>query len=77
MFYLDIYLQIIDIIAKGAFGNVVKVRRDDDKQYYAMKVLITSYVIIFVCKDYKLLLNCTGNKMILGNDYIIHVCLTT
>ena len=30
--------QIIDIIAKGAYGNVVKGRREDEKQFYAMKV---------------------------------------
>lgn len=30
--------QICDIIAKGAYGNVLRVRREDEKQYYAMKV---------------------------------------
>ena len=30
--------QLIDIIAKGAYGNVVKGRREDEKQFYAMKV---------------------------------------
>ena len=31
----------MEVVAKGAYGNVVKVRREDDKQYYAMKVIKT------------------------------------
>lgn len=51
----DTDFDIIDIIAKGAYGNVVKVRREDDKQYYAMKVLDKKQIIvesaIQQCKD--------------------------
>ncbi|XP_052221380.1 serine/threonine-protein kinase S6KL-like [Dreissena polymorpha] len=51
----DTDYDIIDIIAKGAYGNVVKVRKEDDKQYYAMKVLEKKQIIvesaIQQCKD--------------------------
>ena len=30
--------QVVEVIAQGAFGNVLKVQREDDKQFYAMKV---------------------------------------
>lgn len=35
-------LQVIGVIAKGAFGNVLKVRREDEKAIYAMKVKVFS-----------------------------------
>ncbi|KAL3857108.1 hypothetical protein ACJMK2_011803 [Sinanodonta woodiana] len=38
--------EIVDIIAKGAFGNVVKVQREDDKKFYAMKVLVKTQIIV-------------------------------
>ncbi|KAL4223756.1 ATP binding [Mactra antiquata] len=51
----DTDFDIIDVIAKGAYGNVVKVRREDDKQYYAMKMLDKKQIIvesaIQQCKD--------------------------
>ena len=31
-------VQVVEVIAQGAFGNVLKVQREDDKQFYAMKV---------------------------------------
>ena len=40
--------QIIDIIAKGAYGNVVKGRREDEKQFYAMKVRQKSRLTLHV-----------------------------
>ena len=40
--------QIIDIIAKGAYGNVVKGRREDEKQFYAMKVRQKSHFALQV-----------------------------
>lgn len=47
--------ELIDIIAKGAYGNVVKARREDEKQFYAMKVLNKKQIIvenaIQQCKD--------------------------
>lgn len=47
--------ELIDIIAKGAYGNVVKGRREDEKQFYAMKVLNKKQIIvesaIQQCKD--------------------------
>ncbi|XP_074643280.1 serine/threonine-protein kinase S6KL-like isoform X2 [Tubulanus polymorphus] len=38
--------EVLDVIARGAFGNVLKVRREDDKVIYAVKVLVKSQVII-------------------------------
>lgn len=32
--------QIIDVIAKGTYGNVYMVRREDEKQNYAVKVCL-------------------------------------
>ncbi|KAK3084775.1 hypothetical protein FSP39_018673 [Pinctada imbricata] len=47
--------EIRDIIAKGAYGNVLKVRREDEKQYYAMKVMGKTQIIVEgavqQCKD--------------------------
>lgn len=47
--------ELIDIIAKGAYGNVVKAQREDEKQFYAMKVLNKKQIIvenaIQQCKD--------------------------
>ncbi|WAR03397.1 S6KL-like protein [Mya arenaria] len=51
----DTDFDIVDVIAKGAYGNVVKVRKEDDKLYYAMKVLDKKQIIvesaIQQCKD--------------------------
>ncbi|XP_064620127.1 serine/threonine-protein kinase S6KL-like isoform X2 [Lineus longissimus] len=38
--------EVLDVIARGAFGNVLKVRREDDKKLYAVKVLTKSQVIV-------------------------------
>ena len=38
-------LQVVEVIAQGAFGNVLKVQREDDKQFYAMKV--SHYIVVF------------------------------
>ncbi|KAH9525745.1 hypothetical protein Btru_002243 [Bulinus truncatus] len=35
----ELDFEVIDVIAKGAFGNVIKVQREDQKRFYAMKVL--------------------------------------
>lgn len=47
--------EICDIIAKGAYGNVLRVRREDEKEYYAMKVMSKTQIIvegaIQQCKD--------------------------
>ena len=47
--------QVIDVIAKGAYGNVIKVQREDSKRFYAMKVLDKKQIIqegaIRQCKD--------------------------
>ncbi|PAA65226.1 hypothetical protein BOX15_Mlig009969g1 [Macrostomum lignano] len=32
-------LEVLDVISAGAFGNVLKVRSEDDKQLYALKVI--------------------------------------
>ena len=37
------------MIAQGAFGNVLKVQREDDKKFYAMKVSIL-YSKYYQCK---------------------------
>ncbi|KAL5016905.1 hypothetical protein ScPMuIL_006494 [Solemya velum] len=37
---------VMDVIAKGAYGNVLKVRREDAKQYYALKVLNKTQIIV-------------------------------
>lgn len=46
---------IVDVIAKGTFGNVYLVRREDEKQNYAVKVLGKTQIIvenaIQQCKD--------------------------
>lgn len=51
-----LFFQIIDIIAKGAFGNVVKVRREDDKQFYAMKVTLMYIFLLWFMKYVYILL---------------------
>lgn len=47
--------EVLDVIGSGAFGNVLKVRFEDDKKVYAMKVLRKAQVIIEgdvqQCKD--------------------------
>ena len=35
--------QVLDVIARGAYGNVLKVRREDDKKLYAVKVIAILY----------------------------------
>lgn len=37
--------QVIDIIARGAFGNVIKVCTIQDKQIYAMKIMSKSQIV--------------------------------
>jgi hypothetical protein len=34
---------VVEVIAQGAFGNVLKVQREDDKRFYAMKVRIALF----------------------------------
>ena len=36
------------MIAQGAFGNVLKVQREDDKQFYAMKVSRCGAFLLFL-----------------------------
>lgn len=36
---------MIDIIARGAFGNVIKVCLINDKQVYAMKIMSKSQIV--------------------------------
>ena len=40
--YLPVHVwlpfQVLDVVAQGAFGNVLKVRKEEDKRLYAMKV---------------------------------------
>ncbi len=36
---------MIDIIARGAFGNVIKVCSMHDKQIYAMKIMSKSQIV--------------------------------
>lgn len=47
--------EVVEVIAQGAFGNVLKVQREDDKLFYAMKVLEKQQIIkenaIQQCKD--------------------------
>ncbi|XP_052073932.1 ribosomal protein S6 kinase-related protein-like [Mytilus californianus] len=47
--------EVIDVIAKGAYGNVYLVRREDEKQNYAVKVMGKTQIIvenaIQQCKD--------------------------
>ncbi|XP_021365952.1 serine/threonine-protein kinase S6KL-like isoform X1 [Mizuhopecten yessoensis] len=47
--------EVVDVIAKGAYGNVLRVRREDEKQVYAMKVMSKTQIIvegaIQQCKD--------------------------
>ncbi|XP_025091470.1 uncharacterized serine/threonine-protein kinase SgK494-like [Pomacea canaliculata] len=47
--------EVVEVIAQGAFGNVLKVQREDDKQFYAMKVLDKQQIIkenaVQQCKD--------------------------
>ncbi|XP_041348800.1 ribosomal protein S6 kinase-related protein-like isoform X2 [Gigantopelta aegis] len=47
--------EVIDVIANGAYGNVLKVQREDEKQFYAMKVLEKEQIMkenaIQQCKD--------------------------
>ncbi|XP_059179332.1 uncharacterized protein LOC131958356 isoform X2 [Physella acuta] len=51
----ELEFEVIDVIAKGAFGNVIKVQREDQKRFYAMKVLDKGQIInegaIRQCKD--------------------------
>ena len=35
----------MDIIARGAFGNVIQVRSIHDKQVYAMKIMSKSQIV--------------------------------
>jgi uncharacterized serine/threonine-protein kinase SgK494 len=37
--------EVIDIIARGAFGNVIKVSTIHDKQIYAMKIMSKSQIV--------------------------------
>jgi len=37
--------EVIDIIARGAFGNVIKVCSINDKQIYAMKIMSKSQIV--------------------------------
>lgn len=49
-------LQVIDVIAKGAYGNVYLVRREDEKQNYAVKVSGSDHLLLFAdCRDSKTL----------------------
>ncbi|XP_071093448.1 ribosomal protein S6 kinase-related protein-like [Haliotis cracherodii] len=47
--------EVIDIIARGAYGNVLKAQREDEKKFYAVKVLEKKQIIgesaIQQCKD--------------------------
>ncbi|XP_064612705.1 ribosomal protein S6 kinase-related protein-like [Liolophura sinensis] len=47
--------EVVGVIAKGAFGNVLKVRREDEKAIYAMKIMNKTSIIIEgavqQCKD--------------------------
>lgn len=47
--------EVLDVIAKGAYGNVLRVRREDEKEIYAMKVMGKTRIIvegaIQQCKD--------------------------
>uniref|UniRef100_T1JMW4 Protein kinase domain-containing protein n=1 Tax=Strigamia maritima TaxID=126957 RepID=T1JMW4_STRMM len=49
------HFQIIETVARGAFGKVLKVMKKDDRQFYAMKILSKSHVIkedfVQQCKD--------------------------
>ncbi|KAK0060471.1 microtubule-associated serine/threonine-protein kinase 3-like isoform X1 [Biomphalaria pfeifferi] len=51
----ELDFEVIDVIAKGAFGNVIKVQREDQKRFYAMKVLDKAQILqenaIRQCKD--------------------------
>ncbi|GAB1602121.1 ribosomal protein S6 kinase-related protein-like [Argonauta hians] len=51
----DQNFELIAIIAKGAYGNVLKVHRNDEKQFYAVKVLEKRQIIlenaVQQCKD--------------------------
>jgi serine/threonine protein kinase len=38
-------MQVIDIIARGAFGNVIQVCSVHDKQIYAMKIMSKSQIV--------------------------------
>ncbi|ESP01510.1 hypothetical protein LOTGIDRAFT_139692, partial [Lottia gigantea] len=46
---------VIEMLAKGAYGNVQKVQKEDDKRFYAMKILDKKQIIeenaIQQCKD--------------------------
>lgn len=45
-------LQVIDVIAKGAYGNVYLVRREDEKQNYAVKVSGSDHLLLFAdCRE--------------------------
>lgn len=47
--------EVISVIAKGAYGNVLKVHREDEEQFYAVKVLDKNQIIlenaVQQCKD--------------------------
>ncbi|XP_076452564.1 ribosomal protein S6 kinase-related protein-like [Babylonia areolata] len=51
----DLDFEVVEVIAQGAFGNVLKVQREDDKKFYAMKVLDKQQIIqenaVKQCKD--------------------------
>ncbi|XP_046555057.1 ribosomal protein S6 kinase-related protein-like [Haliotis rubra] len=51
----DQEFEVIDIIARGAYGNVLKAQREDEKKFYAVKVLEKKQIIgesaIQQCKD--------------------------
>ncbi|XP_029651494.1 ribosomal protein S6 kinase-related protein [Octopus sinensis] len=51
----DQNFELMSVIAKGAYGNVLKVHRDDEKQFYAVKVLEKRQIIlenaVQQCKD--------------------------
>ncbi|KAJ8312122.1 hypothetical protein KUTeg_009495 [Tegillarca granosa] len=48
----DQEFEIIEIIAKGAYGNVLKVRREDEKQVYAMKTSVGDHPFIVKLHEY-------------------------
>ncbi|PAA55472.1 hypothetical protein BOX15_Mlig028985g1 [Macrostomum lignano] len=50
-------LEVLDVIAAGSFGNVLKVRGDNDKKIYALKVIDKArllqhgHAVVQQCKD--------------------------
>ncbi|CAG5130055.1 unnamed protein product, partial [Candidula unifasciata] len=51
----DLDFHVLGVIARGAYGNVIKVQREDEKKFYAVKVLDKAQIIqegaIRQCKD--------------------------